>query len=174
MNENIMRIRSYDLNDARQLLNLLLAFDVEENHRGNVDSGHSTRESRDLEKVLHELRKGEKAWALVADLQGALRGYAHFHLYENTADPFRKEGSFEILSFYVNPIVRRKWVGTHLISNSLGRIKVLKQSRIGKVISEVRLDNEPSKALYQKLGFKPMQRVPGYSATDRILYSRRV
>ena len=55
----------------------------------------------------------------------------------------------------VNPLHRRKGLGTLILTSIINRAK---SKGINKIILEVKETNEPAKALYRKLGFK----VTGY------------
>jgi ribosomal protein S18 acetylase RimI-like enzyme len=173
--DNVMRIRSYDMQDAGKLLNLLVAFDNEENHHGNANAGHLENEAFDLERVLHELKQGKNSWALVSDYRGNLTGFCCFHRFTNDADTYRKANTYELSSYYVDPRFRRKDIGTKLVGSSLGMMRRLKTKKCCTVITEIRDDNHESIQLQRKkFGFRKMAQRGGYYRSDHSVYMRKI
>jgi ribosomal protein S18 acetylase RimI-like enzyme len=173
----VIQIREYKPNKKReisQLLKLLVDFDVEVNHSGMVDRGHSRRERKELEPILQELKQAKNNWCIVADYNGGLAGFSLIRRYEDNADLYRTKGVFELLAYYVLPKFRRKKVANYLIATSLKKMQQEKPKPICQVIAEVKYDNQSSKRLYQKFRFRLLQKREAETLTDYLIYSKLI
>ncbi len=108
----------------------------------------------------------ETRWYTVAeDASGELAGYAGLREVDGTAD---------IQTIAVVPAHQRRGLGTALL-NAL--IDVARRRRAREVLLEVRADNEPAIAFYQRHGFERIARRRGYYASghvDGLILRRRL
>lgn len=99
----------------------------------------------------------ETRWYTVAEAEsGELAGYAGLRVVDGTAD---------IQTVAVAPAHQRHGLGTMLLG---ALIDEARRRRATEMLLEVRADNEPALALYQRHGFEQIARRRGYFGAGRI------
>ncbi|MEM2021386.1 MAG: ribosomal protein S18-alanine N-acetyltransferase [Zestosphaera sp.] len=121
----------------------------------------SLREHYPEEFWRHHLDMWGEAF-LVADLHSLVVGYVMCRVerglgYINKS-LFKKVG--HVISIAVHPDYRGRGIGRALMIEALKRLKAF--YKVSEVYLEVRVSNEPAISLYEKLGFKKVQRVRFY------------
>ena len=108
----------------------------------------------DEASVASELTNPLSLW-LVAEENGALAGYVGSQSVMGEAD---------MMNLAVKPEYRRRGVGEALVVRLM---EELKAQNVYSLTLEVRVSNDPAIALYDKLGFLPVGRRPGYYRNPR-------
>ena len=108
----------------------------------------------DEASVAGELTNPLSLW-LVAVEDGELAGYVGSQSVMGEAD---------MMNLAVKPEYRRRGVGEKLVRNL---VEELKAQKVYCLTLEVRASNAPAIALYEKLGFVPVGRRPGYYRSPR-------
>jgi len=104
-----------------------------------------------------ELLDTRHRWYVIAlDDEKELLGWAGLHTLYETA---------QILTVGVIPEARRRGVGTELVRLLADEAK---QRGATELLLEVRVDNEPAKALYEREGFVVLGRRKGYYDSGRV------
>jgi ribosomal-protein-alanine N-acetyltransferase len=99
----------------------------------------------------------ETRWYTVAeDESGELAGYAGLRVVDGTAD---------VQTIAVAPAHQRRGLGTMLLD---ALIDEARRRRATEMLLEVRADNQPALALYQRHGFERIARRRGYFGAGRI------
>ena len=108
----------------------------------------------DEASVASELTNPLSLW-LVAEENGELAGYVGSQSVMGEAD---------MMNLAVKPEYRRRGVGEALV---VRLVEELKAQNVYSLTLEVRVSNDPAIALYDKLGFLPVGRRPGYYHNPR-------
>lgn len=104
-------------------------------------------------------------WYVVAEMDGAIAGYAGLFVPGETAD-------IQILA--VAPAYHRRGIGTALLQALLDEAQ---RRGVRTVLLEVRADNEPALGFYRRHGFEQISRRRGYyqaGRMDALVHSKRV
>ena len=176
LNLDWIQFRQYLERDELQLKRLVFNSNVLEKKNFPVPRETREREWQTLDKLMWELREGRHG-CVVAHSKNRLAGFSMFHLYNNQADDYRKEGVFELLQFYIKPKYRGHGLGTGIVKESLDKMKQVKEIKIRpsyRVISEIADDNEASKRIHTNLRFKPLAPKPGSERPGYWVYGRRI
>ena len=112
-----------------------------------------------------------------AEFRAALtqKNFAAFALRRETLlayiSAYHAAGELEILNIAVAPAWRRKGLGSRLLGAALQAARKMDMHR---AVLEVRVGNAPAIALYERTGFLPVGRRPGYYADtgeDALIYA---
>ncbi len=110
-------------------------------------------------RQVRRLIDNPRATVTVAELEGRVVGWA-----VGLVRQHRRSRSGRLYAVAVHPSARGRHAGRLLVEAT---INALKAKGVDRVYLEVRHDNAAAIALYEKLGFRPTQSLPGYYGVDR-------
>ncbi len=117
-----------------------------------------------VDAFLYELNNPLSMWLVCVESQKVL-GY----IGSQTVMP-----ETDIMNVAVLPEYRKQGIGKKLIEEL---ILLLKHQGVSKITLEVRASNEPAISLYEKIGFSPIGRRPGYyrhPKEDALIYGKEL
>jgi ribosomal-protein-alanine N-acetyltransferase len=102
---------------------------------------------------------------LVVSHKNKVLGYA-IVLYEQGFGHNKRLGEAHLLNIAVDPVYRRKGIGTDMVRTMMSKIK---KAHLSRIHLEVRMSNKAAVTFYDKLGFKSVSTVMGFYGKEDAL-----